>query len=147
MPMLAALISSQSNLCTDRPTVFMGEVSLTGRFSLYPENTAQLADLSKMGFSRLVVSASALKHIPLKSTPDFEIIPLETITDLYAFIRSTGKKAPRAARPSAPAPAQPADGGIVIATATDDPQGFTGAVIKYCGGMTVPSGKKRDLRR
>ncbi len=81
----AALVSSRS----DKPlgnSVFVGEISLTGRVKPVARLDKRLDELDKLGFARAVVPAESLAKLKSKKRKNLEVVGVGTVGELVKVV-------------------------------------------------------------
>ena len=92
MAMSAAILSSYMNLVPEKPTLFLGEISLTGRFHLYSDPYEKVMEAEKVGFKKIFLPVSS-KRSSANVPDEVEVIFIKDITELKNHIASSFKKA------------------------------------------------------
>jgi DNA repair protein RadA/Sms len=86
LPLLAALLSSESRNPLDSKTCYMGEVGLTGEVRAVSLPEIRIKEAYKLGFRRIIMPVSNKKNLEFEDIPkDINIIYLKTIQDLKKY--------------------------------------------------------------
>ena len=95
MSVIAAVLSGNARSFLRETTIFIGEISLTGRFQLYIDPTERIREAKSLGFRRIVLPFNAEQQSRLKESGfDKDIVQVESIMDFYEYLRMNSDTVP-----------------------------------------------------